>query len=155
MLKSPAHFFAFGFGSGLSPLAPVAPGTVGTFMGWGLFVLINPWLTETHWLVLLLAAFGLGVWACQTTGQTLGVPDHSRMVWDEIVAIWLVLFVAQGQLHTWQHQLYAVLLFRVFDIVKPPPIGYLDARFKNGFGVMLDDLVAAWFTLLVLAWVLA
>ena len=82
------------------------------------------------------------------TGRALGVADHGAMVWDEVVAFALVLvFTPDG----WLWQAGAFLLFRLFDILKPPPIHYFDRRLKSGFGVMFDDLLAAFYTLLVLA----
>jgi phosphatidylglycerophosphatase A len=145
MWRQPAHIIALGAGAGL---APAAPGTVGTLLAFPLYWLLAALSTSTMALALLGAAFLLGVWACGTTGRALGVADHGAMVWDEIVAFAVVLvFTPPG----WQWQLGAFLLFRFFDIVKPPPIRYFDRRLKNGFGVMFDDLLAAGYTLLVLA----
>ncbi len=92
--------------------------------------------------------FGLGVWACEVTGRAIGASDHGGMVWDELVAFLLVLFFVPAEL-AWQAA--AFLVFRLFDILKPPPIRYYERTFRNGFGVMLDDLVAAFYTLLVFA----
>ena len=92
--------------------------------------------------------FALGVWVCGRTGRALGVADHGGMVWDEIVAFLVVLFLAPpGAI--WQ--ISGFLLFRAFDILKPGPIRYFDRTLDGGLGVMFDDLVAAFFTLLVLA----
>jgi len=93
--------------------------------------------------------FALGVWTCGKTGRDLGAPDHGSMVWDEIVAFWLVLLFAMPA--GFGTQCWAFLWFRFFDMVKPPPIGYFDKHFKGGFGVMWDDIVAAFYTLLVFA----
>jgi phosphatidylglycerophosphatase A len=93
-------------------------------------------------------AFALGVWACDRTGRDLGVADHGGMVWDEVAAIWLVLALVPAG---WVTQGVAFLLFRLFDITKPPPIRQFDARLKNGFGVMFDDLLAALYVLLLFA----
>ena len=145
MWRQPAHIIALGAGAGL---APAAPGTVGTLLAFPLYWLLAAFATSTVALALLGAAFLLGIWACGATGRALGVADHGAMVWDEIVAFAVVLvFTPPG----WQWQLGAFLLFRFFDIVKPPPIRYFDRRLKNGFGVMFDDLLAAGYTLLVLA----
>lgn len=145
LLAHPAHLIAFGFGSGL---APKAPGTVGTVLGWPLLwliVAITPDLPTQ--LVLLLASFLLGVWACGKSGRALGVADHGGMVWDEIVAFALVLlFTPPG----WLWAGLAFLLFRFFDIIKPWPIRLADRRLKNGFGVMFDDLLAAGYALAVI-----
>lgn len=149
MLRHPAHLLAFGFGSGL---APVAPGTVGTLFGWALydFVLarLAAWDEPATLFVALAFAFAVGVHACQRTGRALGVSDHGAMVWDEIVAIVLVLSLLPQTL-AWQAA--GVALFRFFDIRKPVPIRAFERRYKNGFGVMGDDLIAAFYTLLVLA----
>lgn len=145
MLAHPAHLIALGFGSGL---ARVAPGTFGTLFGWLSFNLLDDFLSPTAWLVLLIAGFAVGIWACERTGRDLGVADHGGMVWDEIIAIWLVLLlVPEGLLA----QACAFLVFRGFDIFKPPPINVFEARFKNGFGVMGDDLMAAFYALLLMA----
>lgn len=143
--RHPAHIIAFGFGAGLSP---VAPGTAGTLLAFPLFWLLQPLLSATGFMLLLIAMYAAGIWACEKTGLALGVADHGGMVWDEIVAFMLVLFFTPDSLY-WQA--FAFLLFRLFDIFKPQPIRYYDQTFKNGFGVMLDDLVAAFYTLLVLA----
>ena len=142
---SVALLIAQGFGSGrLKP----APGTWGSFAGWLAFHLAG-FSTWGVWsLAVCAGAFALGVWACGRAGRELGVADPGSFVWDEIAAIWLVLTFVPNQF--WS-QCWAVLLFRFFDIVKPQPIRYFDAKWKGGFGVMWDDLVAAGYTLLVLA----
>jgi phosphatidylglycerophosphatase A len=138
LLAHPAHLIALGFGSGL---APKAPGTVGTVLGLPLFWAITAIAPDLpNQLILIAATFLLGIWACARTGRALGVADHGGMVWDEIVAFALVLlFTPAG----WMWMLAAFGLFRLFDIVKPWPIRFFDARLKNGFGVMFDDLLAA------------
>ena len=140
-----SRLVALGFGSGLSPWAP---GTVGTLWAWVSFVVLDSWLQPAHWAAVIAGGVALGAWACGRTARDLGVADHGAIVWDEIVAFWLVLLVAGGGFGT---QLAAFALFRFFDIVKPPPIRHFDATLKNGFGVMFDDLLAAFYTLLVLA----
>jgi phosphatidylglycerophosphatase A len=92
--------------------------------------------------------FAVGLWACDVTGRHLGVSDHSGMVWDEVVAFLLILAIIPAQ-PAWQ--LAAFVLFRAFDILKPPPIRHFERRYGGGFGVMFDDLVAAGYTLLILA----
>ncbi len=145
LLEHPAHFFACGLGSGLSP---VAPGTAGTLFAWFTYPWLRSQFSEAGFLQFLLVAFLAGIYACDKTGRDLGVPDHGAMVWDEIVPFWLVLVLCPSD--AWW-QLGAFMLFRAFDIVKPPPIRQLDRSLKNGFGVMLDDLLAAAYTLLALA----
>jgi len=145
-----SRWIALGFGAGLSP---VAPGTVGTLWAWVAFAALDPLLGDAGWLAVIVAAFALGVWACGRTGRDLGVSDHSAMVWDEVVAFWLVLVMVPSG---FESQLVAFLLFRTIDVVKPPPIRTVDRRMKGGLGAMLDDLLAAGYTLLVIAlWVAA
>ena len=145
LFAHPTHLIAFGFGSGL---APKAPGTVGTLLGLPLFwliVAVAPGLTNR--IIMLTAAFLIGVWACGRTGRALGVADHGGMVWDEIVAYALVLlFTPSG----WLWIALAFALFRLFDILKPWPIRYADTHLKTGFGVMFDDLLAAGYAIAVI-----
>jgi phosphatidylglycerophosphatase A len=154
-----AHWIAFGGGSGLSPWAP---GTVGTLWGWLSFIAIDGLFGPGVWWILLPLGLVLGIWACRVTAQALGVPDHGAIVWDEVLAIWLVLFmlprpdepwgVVAGQgLVGWPLECLAVLVFRFFDILKPPPIGWIDRRLTGGWGIIADDLMAAVLTLLVIA----
>jgi len=145
LLSHPAHFIALGCGSGL---ARFAPGTFGTLFGWISFNQLNLFLSPGAWAVVLIGGFMLGVWACDLTGRNLGVSDHGAMVWDEIIAIWLVLLFMPAGL-VWQA--CAFLVFRGFDIFKPMPIPWFEARFKSGFGVMVDDIVAAFYALLLMA----
>ncbi|MDY7538697.1 phosphatidylglycerophosphatase A [Undibacterium sp. RTI2.1] len=150
MLSHPAHILAQGFGSGLSP---IMPGTSGTLFAWLSFnVLSTRWpdfFTPSSWAWIIVLGFVVGVWACQVTGRNMGVADHGSMVWDEIIAFWLVLlFVTPASFST---QCWAFFWFRVFDMVKPPPIGYFDRQLKGGFGVMWDDILAAFYTLLLFA----
>lgn len=141
----PAHFIAFGFGAGL---APFAPGTFGTLLAVPLWWLLGHGYSAVALITLIAFLFMVGVWACGETGRRLGVPDHQGMVWDEVVAFLLVLAIVPAE-PGWQ--LAAFVLFRLFDIVKPPPIRYFERRYRTGFGVMFDDLLAAGYTLMVLA----
>ena len=145
LLSHPAHFLALGFGPGL---APVAPGTVGTLLGYPLYILCASQLNDMALLGVVAALFALGVWACGRTGTDMGISDHSGMVWDEVVAMMLILIVIPSGLGWW---VAAFFIFRFFDIVKPPPIRYFDQTIKGGLGVMFDDIAAAFYTLLVLA----
>jgi len=140
----PAHWVAMGFGAGLSP---VAPGTAGTLLAWLAFRIADGVPAELA-LACIAVFFALGVWVCDVTGRHLGIADHASMVWDEVVAFLLVLAIIPAEL-AWQAAAFVV--FRFFDIVKPPPIRWLEVRFKGGWGVMADDLLAAGYTLLVLA----
>jgi phosphatidylglycerophosphatase A len=145
LLAHPAHVVALGFGAGL---APAAPGTFGTLVA--IPIAAGLWATgsDVAFAGAIVALFALGVWASAVTGRDLGVPDHGAIVWDEVVAFLLVLYFtgADGL-----RIAFAFALFRFFDIVKPPPIRQLDAAMKNGLGVMLDDILAALYTLVVLA----
>ena len=144
-LSHPAHFIALGFGAGLFPRIP---GTAGTLLAFPLWWVFGGGNDPVLLLSVLAFLFGMGVWTCGVTGRHLGVPDHGAMCWDEVVAFLLVLAVApQGP--WWQAA--AFCLFRAFDILKPPPIWRIEMRFKGGFGVMFDDLLAAGYTLLVLS----
>ena len=141
LVSHPAHFIALGFGAGL---APRAPGTFGTLVAipiaWLLLFVLPPLAIA----FMAIPAFFLGVWACTITGRDLGVEDHGAMVIDEIVA-----FLPLAALSIAMHHLLLVAvafgLFRVFDIVKPPPIRALEQNVRGGLGVMLDDVVAAFY----------
>ena len=147
MRQHPAHWIALGFGSGLPRNAP---GTCGTIFAWLLFVLLDRWLQGVGWAIVIAVTLVAGAWAAQRTGEALGVADSSHIVVDEIAAFWMVLAMLPAG-SSLPMQLAAFVLFRFFDIVKPPPIRALDQRFKSGVGVMLDDVVAAFYTLLVLS----
>ncbi len=145
LVRHPAHFIALGFGSGL---APVAPGTFGTLVAIPIALALRSHAGDVTFLVVVAALLAIGAWAAQVTGRALGVPDHGSIVIDEVAAFLLVLFftgVTPGRIAI------AFVLFRFFDIVKPPPIRQVDAALKSGIGVMLDDVVAAGYTLLVFA----
>jgi phosphatidylglycerophosphatase A len=156
LLSHPAHIMALGFGSGLSP---VAPGTVGTLWAWLAFLVIEPRMTQSQWAMLLVAGLVVGWWACTITARNLGMADPSPVVWDEVIAFWLVLWLVMP-VGLWG-QLVAFVLFRVFDAAKPGPVAWADQLFKGkrgqpigwaqGFGIIFDDLVAALCTLLVIA----
>ncbi len=145
LFAHPAHFVALGFGTGL---APIAPGTVGTLLAFPLYRLLADRLPPVELLAVIAGFFGVGIWACRKTGDHLGIADHSAMNWDEVVAFMLVLALTPPSLG-WQ--IFAFLFFRFFDVVKPPPIRHFDRTIKGGFGVMFDDLVAAFYTLLLMA----
>ena len=145
LFRHPAHFVALGFGVGL---APVAPGTFGTLLAIPLAAALRAHLSDAAFGAAIVALFLLGAWAAQVTGRNLRAADHGAIVWDEVVAFLAVLFFV-GSDGGWIAAAFVV--FRFFDIVKPPPIRQLDRAFKNGFGVMADDLLAAAYTLLVIS----
>jgi len=156
LFSHPAHVMALGFGSGLSP---AAPGTVGTLWAWLAFLVIEPRLTQSQWAVLLAVSLVVGWWACTITARNLGMADPSPVVWDEVIAFWLVLWLVMPT-SVWG-QFAAFVLFRFFDAAKPGPVAWADKFFKGkrgqpigwaqGFGIIFDDLVAALCTLLVIA----
>lgn len=141
-----SRIIAFAGGAGL---APFAAGTVGTLWAWVVFALGSIWIAPATWLAIVAVGFGAGVWACGRAARDLGVDDHGAIVWDEVVAFWLVLAVLPP---SFGWQLAGFALFRLLDIAKPPPVRWFDRNLKGGLGVMADDLVAAFVTLLVLAW---
>lgn len=143
LLAHPAHFIALGFGVGL---VSRAPGTFGTLVALPLYALAAGLPALAYWGLLLLGGL-VGIWACEHTGRALGVPDHGGIVWDEITAFMLVLPFAP---QTWWGYLLAFALFRLFDIWKPFPVGWLDARVQGGLGVMLDDVLAAAYAIVCL-----
>lgn len=143
LLQHPIHFFALGFGSGL---AKKAPGTIGTLVGLPMFWLISGY-SLTLQIALIALLFLVGIYFCAFTGKNIGVADHGSIVWDEIVAMMLVLAFTPM---LWAWWLAAFSLFRLFDVWKPFPIRQCDAKLKNGFGVMFDDLLAACYSIILL-----
>ncbi len=148
VFSSPIHWLAFGFGSGL---APVAPGTFGTLVGIPFFIVMAG-LPLPLFLALTLLLFVVGVWICDRSSAALGVHDHPGIVWDEIVGYLVTMIAAPLQ---WQWVLIGFLLFRLFDILKPWPIRWLDRRVAGGFGIMVDDLLAGIFALAIMQLLLA
>ncbi|BFM13330.1 phosphatidylglycerophosphatase A [Simiduia litorea] len=143
LIANPRLFLALGFGSGLSPKAP---GTVGTLMAVPLFLLLQQ-LPLGAYLAALLLATVVGIYLCDYAGKYLGVSDHGAIVWDEFVGFWIAMLFAP---HGLMWVFYGFVLFRLFDIWKPWPIGWVDKKVKGGFGVMLDDVLAGLMALLVL-----
>jgi len=162
MIQTASRTLAFGFGSGLSPMAP---GTAGTLLAWAAFLIDEPFSTTSTFLWVIACGILLGCWICGQVSEVLGKKDFGGIVWDEMMAFWLVLiFIAPTSIGM---QIFAFALFRFFDTVKPGPIGMIDRYFKKeegseapshsvqilwrGFGIMVDDLAAAFCTLLVIA----
>jgi phosphatidylglycerophosphatase A len=151
MLSHPAHAIALGFGSGLSP---VAPGTAGTLWAWVAYLVMQRWLTPFEIGVVIAASLPIGWWACTVTATRLRILDPGNIVWDEVVAFWIILWLVMPA--GWIAQLIAFALFRFFDAVKPGPVAWADDLYHGfgwagGFGILLDDLVAAFCALLVIA----
>lgn len=145
LVAHPAHFIALGFGAGLSP---VAPGTAGTVLAIPLAMVVRSVTGDLGYLLIVIAAFAVGIWAADRTGRDLGVADHPSIVWDEVVAFALVLLVV-GTAPV--RVFLAFLLFRFFDIVKLPPASTIDRAWHHGLGVMADDIIAAFYALIVFA----
>ncbi len=143
LLKHPVHLLSLGFGSGL---APYAPGTFGTLAAIPLYLLISP-LSLTAYLMITISAFIVGVYACGITSSALGQHDHSGIVWDEVVG-YLITMIALPD--GWVWILAGFVLFRLFDIIKPWPIGWVDKRMSGGLGIMFDDVLAGFFALITL-----
>jgi phosphatidylglycerophosphatase A len=150
LCRSPSLLLAFGFGSGLSPKAP---GTMGTLAAVPLYLLLSQlplWL----YLAIVIAGFGLGVVICSQASKLLQVHDHGGIVWDEIIGYWLTMVLAPPG---WWWIVAGFVLFRVFDILKPWPISIADKKISGGFGIMIDDVLAAVYALICLqfaAWLL-
>lgn len=142
-LRHPVHLLAFGFGSGA---AARAPGTWGSLVAVPLWYCFS-WLPGTIYWLVVLAAFLVGIWLCGKTAADLKVHDHEGIVWDEFVGMWIALGLFPGQLIG---VLMAFLLFRLFDVVKPWPISWLDERMPGGLGIMIDDVVAGFMALVCL-----
>jgi phosphatidylglycerophosphatase A len=141
VFSNPIYFIAFGFGAGLSPFAP---GTCGTLIAIPLYYLIQS-LSWLNYAIVLLLATLVGIWICDVTERGLGVPDHSGIVWDEVCGFGLTMWAApKGGLWV----AIGFILFRIFDIVKPWPIAWIDRKIQGGLGVMVDDLMAG-----VYAWI--
>jgi phosphatidylglycerophosphatase A len=152
LLASPAGWLACGFGSGLAPVAQGTFGSLAALLPWLLLRELPLWI----YLVVLLAGFAIGVWACGVAGRALGVDDHRSLVWDEFIGQWVALIPLllpslrpSAGLPWWQLVL-GFALFRLFDVWKPWPIRWLDRRVKGGMGVMIDDLLAGVFAAVVL-----
>jgi len=150
LIKNPALMLGFGFGSGL---APKAPGTFGTLLGTLIFIPIMLWNPMVAWGLFVVALLA-GSWICGRAAELSGEHDHGGIVWDEFVGVWLVLLLLpsvawQGDNQAWWW-IAAFLSFRFFDIIKPWPIRWIDQRVSGGFGILLDDVVAAVFAVVVI-----
>lgn len=151
LLSHVAHFIALGAGSGLSR---IAPGTLGTLWAWAAFAVMQLYWSEAQIGGVILVSLFVGWWACTVTAAHLRVLDPGAIVWDEVVAFWIILWLISPA--GFMAQLVAFALFRFFDAVKPGPVAWADELFhgfgwKGGLGIMFDDLVAAACTLLVIA----
>ncbi|OOF69374.1 phosphatidylglycerophosphatase A [Rodentibacter caecimuris] len=144
-LTNPIHFLALGFGSGLMKKAPGTWGSVvGVLFG---FLLLN-FLSIKIFLILTALFFVIGCYLCQKTADDMGVHDHGAIVWDEIVGIFIVLSAIP--VLSWQWMIVAFVLFRFFDILKPFPIRYFDQKLESGLGIMVDDVLAAIYSVILI-----
>ncbi len=141
--RDPVNIVALGFGSGL---APAAPGTFGTLVALPLYWWLAL-LPPAGYIACVVAASVLGIWICARAGRSLQTEDHPGVVWDEICG-YLIAMCAVPR--SWQWMLAGFVLFRVFDIVKPWPIRAVDRHVSGGLGVMLDDVLAGLFALVVM-----
>ena len=148
-LKNPIYFIASLGGIGLIKFAP---GTFGSIFAWFLFIFLSHYL---NMIILTAFAFFLAIWICDYVSKDFEKKDDKSIVIDELVGMWIALmptiYFAETQSERAIIAILALLLFRVFDILKPFPINYLDQRLKNGFGIVIDDVAAGIITLLILA----
>lgn len=142
-LKNPIHFLALGFGSGLMPKAP---GTFGTLAAIPVYMLCQN-LSQLYYLIFVLLVSVAGVFICQYTSNALKVHDHPGIVIDEFAGYFITMIAIP---FTWQWMLVGFVLFRLFDILKPWPISWLDKKVHGGFGIMIDDVLAGAFSLLIM-----
>ncbi|ETX12380.1 phosphatidylglycerophosphatase [Marinomonas ushuaiensis DSM 15871] len=142
--RNPIHFLAFGLGSGA---APKAPGTFGTLAAVPIYLWLLQDLTNIEYFVMLVVTSLVGFYLCGKTSKDLGVHDHSGIVWDEFVGYWITMWLAPAG---WEYIALGFVLFRLFDILKPWPISWIDKNVHGGFGIMVDDILAGAMSLVVL-----
>ena len=142
-LSDPIQFLALGFGSGL---APKAPGTFGTLAAIPVYLLLSLLSAPLFALVVLFLTIS-GFYICGKAAEDVGVHDHPAIVWDEFVGFFITMFMIPV---SWQSILVGFVLFRFFDIVKPWPISFIDKKVAGGFGIMIDDVIAGFFALIIM-----
>ena len=149
LLKHPAQLLALGFGSGL---APKAPGTFGTLAAVPFYLMFSSALLEWQ-LLIVVASFFAGIYLCNVTATALGVHDHPAIVWDEFVGFWLTMLALPllSVSLDWLLLLLGFIFFRLFDIIKPWPILWVDQKIHGGFGIMFDDVLAGVYAGLLLS----
>ena len=142
-LKDPFHFAATLGGIGM---VPIAPGTFGSITAWIIFVYLSHFFSMINMLILTILFFILSIWICSEASKDLENKDHKSIVIDELVGMWIallpVLVIANSQYERTVYALAALILFRFFDILKPFPISYFDKNYKNGFGIVIDDVIS-------------
>ena len=142
-LKNPFHLLATLGGIGM---VPIAPGTFGSIAAWLIFVYLSHFISMINMIILTILLCILSIWICNQASKNLKNKDHKSIVIDEFVGIWVallpVLFVANSQFERTVYALAALIFFRLFDILKPFPISYFDKNCKNGFGIVIDDVIS-------------
>ena len=142
-LKNPFHFAATLGGIGM---LPIAPGTFGSITAWIIFVYLSHFISMINMLILTITFSILSIWICSEASKDLENKDHKSIVIDELVGMWIallpVLVIANSQFERIVYALAALILFRFFDILKPFPISYFDKNYKNGFGIVIDDVIS-------------
>lgn len=139
----PLHIIAFGFGSGA---VPVGPGTVGTLVAIPFYLLLRQLTIWPYIIVVLLLAI-LSIFLCDKVSRDIGVHDHPGMNIDEFIGFFVAMIAAP---HAWQWVVIGFILFRFIDIVKPPPINWIDQHIGGGFGMIFDDILAGIFTMVII-----
>jgi phosphatidylglycerophosphatase A len=127
-------------------MVPIAPGTFGSITAWIIFVYLSHFISMINMLILTILFFILSIWICSEASKDLENKDHKSIVIDELVGMWIallpVLIIANSQYERTVYALAALILFRFFDILKPFPISYFDKNYKNGFGIVIDDVIS-------------
>lgn len=142
-IKQPIQFLALGFGSGL---APKAPGTFGTLAAVPLFLLLSM-LSPLAYVAAVVFISLIGIYICGKAADDVGVHDHPAIVWDEFAGFFITMIMVPV---SWQSIVVGFVLFRVFDILKPWPISFIDKKISGGLGIMLDDILAGIFSLIIM-----
>ena len=138
-LKNPIHFIATLGGIGK---IPIAPGTWGSIFAFFIFIYISHYV---EMLIVVILSIPFSIWVCEKASVNLIEKDHKSIVIDELVGIWIALVPAlylSTQTSRTSYAVLALIFFRLFDILKPFPVSYFDKNFKNGLGIVLDDLIA-------------
>jgi len=145
-LKNIYHLIATLGGIGL---IPIAPGTFSSIFAWAIFIFMAHLLGKSSILILTIISIFFAIWICEKVSRNLVEKDHKSIVIDELAGMWVslipVVYLASDQYERTVYTVSALILFRIFDILKPYPISYFDQKFKNGFGIVFDDLIAGIF----------
>lgn len=148
----PEHWLAYGFGAGLSPMAP---GTMGTLVAIPIYLVLAS-LPGLVYMVAVAALIAVGIWACGKVAAESGQDDPPAIVWDEVVGFLVAMAAAPVVSLAWI--IMGFLLFRLFDIYKPWPVSWAQERFRGGLGIVADDLIAgamAWVVLTFMAMIVS